>query len=164
MSSMFFNCPAFDQDISNFDITALTIAASMLQGATLSTANYDAILDVNTGWPSQAVLSSVSFHAGNSKYTQTSVDLGTTDATTANKLVDSTQDFLTTVTVNDIAHNTTDATFAKVTAVDSDTTLSISNDVFPTGKDYVIQSSNAAKGRFELADTNTWTITDGGAV
>jgi surface protein len=164
MASMFANATAFDQDISSWNITSITTMASMFLNVTLSTLNYDAILDVNTGWPSQAVLSSVSFHAGNSTYTQTAVDSGTTDATTANKLVDSTQNFLTTVSIGDIAHNTTDGTFGKVTAIDSDTTLSVSNDVFPTGKAYVIQSSDAAKGRFELSDTNSWTITDGGAV
>lgn len=164
MANMFQNATVFDQDLSSWDVTSLSTASNMFLNITLSTANYDAMIDINTGWPSQAVQSSVSFHAGNSTYTQTAVDSGNTDATTTNKLVDSTQNFLTTVTANDIAHNTSDATFAKATAVDSDTTLSVSNDVFPTGKAYVIQSSNAAKGRFKLVDTHSWTITDGGAV
>lgn len=160
-NGMFRSATSFDQNLGGWDVTNLTSATSMFLSVTLSTANYDALL---VGWGAQVVQGGVSFNAGGSTYTETAVDSGTTDATTANKLVDSTQNFLTTVTANDIAHNTTDSTFGKATAIDSDTTLSVSNDVFPTAKNYVIQSSGAAKGRFELADTNTWTIIDGGAV
>lgn len=66
------------------------------------------------------------------------VDSGTTDGTTANKLVQSGQNFLTTVAVNDLVVNTTDSTKAKVTAVDNDTTLSISEDIMVSGEAFII--------------------------
>ena len=66
MEYMLYGCTAFDQDLSGWDVTALTNAANMLNGATLSTANYDALL---IGWAAQAVNSGVQFHGGNSTYT-----------------------------------------------------------------------------------------------
>jgi len=64
-SHAFRNATSFDQDIGALDVTALTAAASMFTGVTLSTANYDALL---TGWDAQAVLDSVSFNGGSSLY------------------------------------------------------------------------------------------------
>ena len=61
------------------------------------------------------------------------LDRGTTSATTANKLVDSTQNFSSTVQVGSFIKNTTDNTTATVTAVDSNTTLSISSDIMASG-------------------------------
>jgi surface protein len=68
MVYMFSSCTAFNQDISTFVVTALTIATSMLQGSGFTQTNYDKLLDIDTGWPSQAVLNSVPFHAGTAKY------------------------------------------------------------------------------------------------
>jgi len=68
------------------------------------------------------------------------VDSGTTDGTTASKLVDAGQDFLTTVTVGDVVANTTDGTYAAVTAIDDDGTLSLSADIMTTGEAYTISS------------------------
>ena len=65
-------------------------------------------------------------------------DSGTTDGTTANKLVDSTQNFSSTVEVGMNVTNTTDATYAKVTAVDSNTTLTIDNDIMVSGETYQV--------------------------
>lgn len=67
-----------------------------------------------------------------------SVDSGTTDGTTSNKLVESGQNFNTTVSVHDWVLNTTDGTTAEVTAVDSDTTLSLSADIMVSGEVYKI--------------------------
>lgn len=62
---------------------------------------------------------------------------GTTDGTTADKLVDSGADFVTdAVAVNDIVFNTTDKTTAYVTAIDDLNTLSISSDIFVSGEGY----------------------------
>lgn len=72
----------------------------------------------------------------------TIVDSGTTTASTANKLTESGQDFLTTVSIGDIVWNTTDGTTATVTAVDSNTVLSLSANVVPTSKAYTIYSKN----------------------
>lgn len=67
------------------------------------------------------------------------ITTGTTTATTANKLVDSGKNFVTLgVKAGMIVYNTTDSTKATVTAVDSATTLSMSADLFPTGKVYEI--------------------------
>lgn len=59
---------SFDQDISGWDISSLTSAIAMFSGgATLSTANYDALL---IAWAAQApnINSGVTFSGGNSKY------------------------------------------------------------------------------------------------
>ena len=66
------------------------------------------------------------------------LDRGTTTATTANKLVDSTQNFQTTAQVGSFIKNTTDNTTASVTAIDSDTTLSISSDIMASGENYIL--------------------------
>ena len=66
----------------------------------------------------------------------------TTDGTTANKLVDSTQDFIAMgVKTGMIVYNTTDTTAAYVTAVDDANTLSISVDVMATAEAYSIYGS-----------------------
>ena len=65
MSYMFGNATAFDQDIGSWDVTALTNASFMFFGATLSTANYDALL---VDWNAQALQNGVTFHGGNSTY------------------------------------------------------------------------------------------------
>lgn len=92
-----------------------------------------------------------SFTAGsgttNDKYTVSTAswgigivaDSGTNSSVTANKLVDSTQNFATTVKVGMQVKNTTDDTWAHVTAVDSNTTLSLDADIFTgTSKAYSI--------------------------
>lgn len=68
---------------------------------------------------------------------------GVTDGTTANKLVLSTATFL-----NDgiqagkaIVYNTTDNTCAYVTAIDSDTVLSLSVNIMATGENFVIYNA-----------------------
>jgi hypothetical protein len=66
------------------------------------------------------------------------LDRGTTTSTTANKLVDSTQNFNTTAQVGSFIKNTTDSTTASVTAIDSDTTLSISSDIMASGENYIL--------------------------
>ena len=66
------------------------------------------------------------------------LDRGTTTATTASKLVDSTQNFQTTAQVGSFIKNTTDNTTASVTAIDSDTTLSVSSDIMASGENYIL--------------------------
>jgi len=66
MYRMFRNCFNFDQDLSGWDIQSLTNAAQMFNGATLSTANYDALL---IGWEANSHNNGVTFDGGNSKYT-----------------------------------------------------------------------------------------------
>jgi hypothetical protein len=72
-----------------------------------------------------------------------SKDSGTASATTANKLVEAGQNFNTTVVAGYVVYNTTDLTFAYVTAVDSDTTLSLSADIMASGEGYTIYATPA---------------------
>jgi len=66
------------------------------------------------------------------------LDRGSATSTTANKLVDSTQNFNTTAQVGSFVKNTTDSTTASVTAIDSDTTLSLSSDIMASGENYIL--------------------------
>ena len=69
------------------------------------------------------------------------INSGTTTETIADKLVQSGQDFLSTVRVGDIIVNTTNETTAVVTEVDSDTILSVSPDLFLVDEEFIIYSS-----------------------
>ena len=77
------------------------------------------------------------------------IDSGSATATTSNKLTDSGQNFSTTVQKRDVVVNTTDGTYAFVSAVDSDTALSLvnyanvsggspANDIMASGEVYEI--------------------------
>ena len=64
---------------------------------------------------------------------------GTADGTTESKLVDSGADFVTdAVAAGMWVHNTTDDTWTMITAVDDLNTLSVLNDIFISGENYVI--------------------------
>ena len=69
---------------------------------------------------------------------RSNADSGTTSATTTDKLVEAGQNFTSTVSVGMVVRNTTDTTYAHVTAVDSDTTLSIDADIMESGENYTI--------------------------
>lgn len=125
-----------------------------------TTDNYDNTL---IAWDVLDVTITTSPNFGVAKYDEGAVDNGTTDGITASKLVESGQDFTTTVSVGDVIHNTTDDTFARVTAVDSDTQLSLDTDIIVSGENYIVQGSDAAKARASLTLDNTWSISDGGA-
>ena len=66
------------------------------------------------------------------------VETGTTTTATANKLTDSGQNFTSTVRVGDFVINDTDNAYTTVTAVDSDTVLSLAADVVGNAKVYYI--------------------------
>ena len=66
---LFFNAAAFDYDLSGWDVTGVTVMDRMFTGATLSTANYNALL---VGWEAQLVQNNVTFDGGNSTYTAAS--------------------------------------------------------------------------------------------
>jgi len=65
MLNMFRSAKAFNQDISNWDVSNVTDMTDMFLNVTLSTTNYDALLNA---WSALALQSNVSFHAGSSKY------------------------------------------------------------------------------------------------
>ena len=88
---------------------------------------------------------------------------GTTSGTTADKLVDAGQDFETTVGPGAVVHNTTDDTYATVTAVDSDTVLSIDSDIMESGEAFTINPiwvGTAVAGTWNFADSTKITITN----
>ncbi len=62
--------------------------------------------------------------------------VGEATATTADKLVDTST---AGVRPGDWVHNTTDDTHAMITAIDSETTLSINGDIMESGEAYVIE-------------------------
>ena len=66
---------------------------------------------------------------------------GTTDGTTANKLVDSTASFTSNL-LGYIVYNTTDSTVATVTAVDDANTLSLSADIMISGENYTLYADD----------------------
>tara|TARA_R100000655_G_scaffold91463_1_gene132192 strand:+ start:744 stop:1220 length:477 start_codon:yes stop_codon:yes gene_type:complete len=69
---------------------------------------------------------------------------GTNASVTSNKLVASGTSFTTTVETGYIVENSTDGSYAIVTALDNDTTLTLSADIFTgTSKAYIIYSQEA---------------------
>ena len=65
IGGMFENAIAFDQNLENWNVENLADADHMFDGATLSTANYDALL---IGWNAQNLLANLDFHGGNSQF------------------------------------------------------------------------------------------------
>jgi len=66
------------------------------------------------------------------------VETGTASSTTAFKLIQSGQNFLTTVLPGMVIHNITDGTYSYVSSVDSDTQLTIEDDIIASGESYEI--------------------------
>lgn len=71
-------------------------------------------------------------------FSESIVDSGTTDGVGTKKLIESGQNFLTTVSKGDMIRNTTDEIYASVVTVDSNTQLTISRDIFVSGEGYQI--------------------------
>jgi len=65
-------------------------------------------------------------------------DSGTTSSTSSGKLIDSSQNFTSTVSAGDVVYNTTDETFALVISVDSDTQLTLDTNIMASGETYKI--------------------------
>ena len=95
---------------------------------------------------------------------------GTTTSTSANKLVDSTANFTSTVTVGNQVVNQVDGTTALVTNIDSNTTLSLDGDIMLSGEAYTIDNSPfitqghyyvvSVGGTTSLNGVSNWTIGD----
>ena len=86
-------------------------------------------------------------------------DLGTTTSAATNKLIQSGQNFVTTVNVGDIVLNITDNTSAVVTAVDSDTQLTISLDIMANSEAFVIIRPPAFTINFDN-EIDEWNLID----
>jgi len=69
-----------------------------------------------------------------------------TTSAALNKLIDTTQAFTTTVKVGAIVHNITDGAIATVTAIDSNTQLTLSSDIMAINKDYTIYAAPETNG------------------
>ena len=166
-SMMFASATTFKQSCANFRVDYpmnVSIGLSNTFGsidinASGTTTNYDNTL---IGWATQNARNGMQFTGTLSKYTEGIVNTGTTTSGSTGKLIQSGQNFITTVTIGDVVRNTTDGTYAIVTAIDSDTQLSISVNIMTSGKNFTIQHSDAAKARAHLTISHTWTITDGG--
>jgi surface protein len=68
MVNTFNGATSFNQNLGSWNITALTNATTMFANVTLSTTNYNALLD---GWGAQVAQNSVTFSGGNSHYDTT---------------------------------------------------------------------------------------------
>ena len=95
---------------------------------------------------------------------------GTTTGVQANKLIDSSASFTTTVTVGDKVINQVDGQSALVTNIDSNTTLSLDADIMLSGEDYTIDNSPfitqghyyvvSVGGTTTLNGVSNWTVGD----
>ena len=85
-----------------------------------------------------------------------SIDSSTTTSTTSNKLVDSGAAFTSAIHLNKSVYNSTDDTWAKITAVDSATTLSLSADIMVSGDSYsTINAYSTISGAWDFAFPGT---------
>lgn len=161
--NMFYDSDAYDYSLASWLIGSLTDAAFMFHAAPgMTTVNYSATL---ISWAAQAAQPNVPFKAGNATFTGGTLVTSAATATTADKLVDGTQDFSFTgldVQIGDVVYNTTDGTWARVTGVDNATTLSIDVDIMVNGEGYKILQSAAAKAKAALVIDDGWVIIDGG--
>ena len=89
-----------------------------------------------------------------------SADSGTTDGTTTNKLVDAGQNFVSTINIGMIVHNTTDDTFANVTAIDDNENLSLDADIMISGEDYIIYKTPQLPDGWVECDGNVLSDSD----
>ncbi len=66
---MFKHASGFDQDLGSWNVTSATYMVDFMLGVTLSTANYDSLLN---GWGPQNVNNNINVNFGNSRYSSSS--------------------------------------------------------------------------------------------
>ncbi|MCH9712629.1 MAG: hypothetical protein K0U20_08415, partial [Proteobacteria bacterium] len=92
------------------------------------------------------------------------VDSGTTTGQSADKLIDSSQNFLTTVSVGDKVINQVDGQSALVTNVDSNTSLTLDADIMLSGEAYTIDASPfLVQGHYYVVSVGGTTSLNGNA-
>jgi hypothetical protein len=132
-SSAEFGGPTFQtvsvQDLNLFSVSTLIAAASTETNQGHGTTGF--LLE--TGPLNN--IQGLGYSAGNYVVEK---DSGTATGTTTNKLVDSTQNFITTVHIGDKVNNITDSTTAIITAIDSNTQLTLDTDIMASGEVYII--------------------------
>jgi surface protein len=160
MYAMFSGCTSFNQDLSSWDFSNVTDMQVFGNLWGMDAANYGKLLISLSGQTLQSGLTTTM----SSYYYAGDVTTGTTDSANTNELIDSTQTFTVTVTVGDIIYNSTDDTYAEVQSVDSDTTLTLDEDIMTSGDSYSVQGSDAAKARYDVTYNDGWDITDLGTI
>jgi hypothetical protein len=80
----------------------------------------------------------------------------TTTGTTAYKLIDSGQTFTKTVSVGDTVNNTTDSTSTTISAIDSDTQLTVKADIFTSGETYTIADTGNYTPQYLQSNTKIY--------
>jgi len=90
---------------------------------------------------------SIALVAGQNQYSLGLKDSGTTTSTSANKLVDSSGTFINDTSIGDTVLNTTDSTSTTITAIDSNTQLSLASDIFTSGENYEITTADISTPR-----------------
>jgi hypothetical protein len=80
----------------------------------------------------------------------------TTTGITAYKLIDSTQTFTKTVDVGDTVTNTTDSTNTTISAIDSDTQLTVKEDIFVSGETYTIADTGNYTPQYLQSNTKIY--------
>lgn len=125
--------------VSGAELISITEAGSAASAGTLSTTGGQVVLTAGRDYIAIVDGTNGYFCTGTNFGRIDDIDTGTTTSTTANKLVNSGATFVTLgVSVGTRVFNDTDITTALVTAIDSETTLSVDSDIFASGETYTI--------------------------
>jgi len=114
------------------------------------TANYDYLAFDGYGYFEDGVNPRTSVNPAVTKISST------TTGTTAYKLIDSGQTFTKTVSVGDTVNNTTDSTSTTISAIDSDTQLTVKNDIFTSGETYTIADTGNYTPQYLQSNTKIY--------
>jgi len=100
------------------------------------------------------------FEEGVNPRTSTNPEVTKVSSTTTGyaiyKLIDSGQTFTKTVSVGDSVTNTTDSTSTTISAIDSDTQLTVKNDIFTSGETYTIADTGNYTPQYLQSNTKIY--------
>jgi surface protein len=157
LQTTFQSCINFNQDLSGWDFSNVTDMTNWGNAWGMDTNNYDKLL---LSFASQTLQPNLTNVIMSSKYTAGEVTNGVTDGVATNKLIDSTQNFTSTVNVGDIIKKASN--YAEVVTVNSNTELTLDADIMALGNSYSVEGSNVAKARYFVVKTYNWQIIDNG--